>query len=556
MSEPSRSTLEKSVVVVGSGFGGCVTACRLAEAGYHVTVLERGREWTRYPRKVNDPWIFDSRKPEKWNGWVEFHIWRKMVVATGAGVGGGSLIYANLSLVAPESNFQQGWPKEITYQGLLPHYDEVGRVLGLEVLPDNQLNARTRLVREGAEAIGAGARFRKLDLAVRFAKDFPAPDPRRDTGERFLAEGQKQCVHCGNCDLGCQENAKNTLDFNYLKRARAAGAEVRSLHQVEYVEPIKGGYRVHFWVIDPRRHARKRGSIDAERVVLAAGSLGSTEILLRSRDQHRTLPRISRFLGHNWSSNGDFLTLADYPQRQIDPSFGPTISCGIDYLDADRTPRFIIEDGGLPPVLRNFRLYLWGNRLGRAFPPLRPLIEKRMEQVRARDDSAHTMPWFANGVDGSDGRLRLGRRWYTPWRRELLLNWNPAKSAELIDGIIAKHKELIKATGGERRSTWTWDLFRWLITPHPLGGCNLGNSPADGVVDHRGQVFEYPNLYVADGAVIPEAVGLNPSRTIAAVAERIAAIMLEEDGHRLKVRAPEKIVGAPETVETPAAPAA
>jgi cholesterol oxidase len=548
MSESSRPH-DRSVVIVGSGFGGSVTACRLAEAGYQVTVLERGRRWTRFPRGPNDPWIYDSRNPAKWNGWVEFHLWRKMAVATGAGVGGGSLIYANVSEIPPEHTFERGWPKEITYEVLKPHYDEAGRVLAVAKVPDGQLSERFRVVREAAEAIGDGARFRKLNLAVSFAEGWKPGEDSREVLHKQPVEArapqpvQGTCVHCGNCDLGCEFKAKNTLDFNYLWRAENAGAEVRSLCQVEHVEPVAGGYRVHYWEIDPKRRTRTRRTVSARRVILSAGSLGSTEILLRSREKH--LPRLSPFLGRNWSSNGDFLTFARYPGRRIDPSRGVTISCGIDYLRPDESPaQFMVEDGGLPPVLRNYLLYVWGNRLARALPPVRPFIRRRMEKLRHTDYAADTMPWFANGVDGADGRLRLGRRWYTPWRRELMLDWDLEASRAMFDGILAQHLQLTRATGGKPSLfRFFYELTHSLVTPHPLGGCNLGDTPETGVVNHAGEVFAYPDLYVADGAVVPEAVGLNPSRTIAAVAERIAAIILENDRRPL-FRAPEKLVGA------------
>ena len=148
-------------------------------------------------------------------------------------MGGGSLIYANVSEVPPEHTFARGWPKEITFETLKPHYDEAGRVLAVAKLPDTQLNERFRLVRDGAAAIGDAARFRKLNLAVSFS-DGPGTASRKVLHEQPVEARAPQpvqgtCVHCGNCDLGCEFKAKNTLDFNYLWRAENAGAEVRSL---------------------------------------------------------------------------------------------------------------------------------------------------------------------------------------------------------------------------------------------------------------------------------------------------------------------------------------
>jgi cholesterol oxidase len=138
------------------------------------------------------------------------------------------------------------------------------------------------------------------------------------------------------------------------------------------------------------------------------------------------------------------------------------------------------------------------------------------------------MPWFGQSMDAANGRLYLGREWAAPWRRNLKLDWDVTRSEATIDAMVEMHKRLSAATGGEPRVPPTWTLLKNLVTPHPLGGCNMGTTPADGVVDHRGQVFGYPGLFVADGAIVPRALGLNPSRTIAALAERIAAKITED----------------------------
>ena len=349
------------VIIVGSGFGGSVTACRLAEKGMKVLVLERGRRWeaSKYPRDVGDPWIYNHRHPEHENGWLDLRIYDHMMIAQGAGVGGGSLIYANISVEPKKELFNQGWPSEITYDELKPYYDRVGKMLNLQTIPDGQLAERTRLMKEGAEAIGHGDRFRKLPLAVTFDPDwsYQQDDPRNDkhskswTNDQGVQQGT--CVHCGNCCIGCQVKAKNTLDLNYLAWAEKKGAEVRPLHLVRYVQQENGGYRVFFDRLENRQCIQ--GSESAHKVIIASGSLASTELLLRCRDQYRTLPNVSRFLGHNWSSNGDFLTPAFYSKREVSPTYGPTITSAIDFLDGSvDNQQFFIEDGGFPDVLGDF----------------------------------------------------------------------------------------------------------------------------------------------------------------------------------------------------------
>jgi cholesterol oxidase len=518
------------VVVVGSGFGGSVTACRLAERGLGVLVLERGRRWepSSYPRALDDPWIFDPRYPERRNGWLDLRVFEDMIVAQGAGVGGGSLIYANVSVVPPPATFEAGWPPEITYAELAPHYATVGDMLGVATVPDNQEPERTRIMREAAAAIGAADRFRKVPLAVTFDPGFTyqRPDPtglhHSKTWTNRFGKEQGTCVHVGYCDIGCPVKAKNTLDLNYLARAESRGAEIRPLTLVRTVEPVAGGYLVHCDQLHEGRRTPDR--VRARRVVLSAGSLNSTEILLRARDQYRTLPHLSPRLGVNWSSNGDFLTPAWHRGRAVEPTIGPTITSAIDFLDGSRdSAAFFIEDGGFPDVLR---AYL-DRRLAR-MPLLgrwRGLIQWLRGTTRDWNLAREVMPWFAQGVDAADGRLRLRRPWYAPWRRILWLDWHIAASEPTISAIVRVHQALAHATGGRPEVPITWSLLRNLVTPHPLGGCNMAADGTQGVVDHAGAVFGYRGLYVLDGAIVPEAVGLNPSRTIAALAERAVALM-------------------------------
>jgi len=346
------------VIIIGSGFGGAITGCRLAEKGLKVLILERGRRWkkTDFPRGPEDPWIYDHNEPEIRNGWLDFRFMRDMLVAQGAGVGGGSLVYANVSVEAKQEIFKTGWPPEITYNELKPFYDRVGQMLNLQQVPDNQLPPKYQLMKEAAEKVGYANRFAELPLAVSFNPEFNyhAEDPfNNDKSKKFINDfgvEQGTCVHCGNCDVGCQVHAKNTLDLNYIPLAEKHGAEVRELHFVNYIAPEGTGYRVYFDRLKDGQ--RIPGNEAAAKVIVAGGSLNSTEILLRSRDQYKTLPNISRRLGDNWSSNADFISASfDHPEK-IYPTRGPTITARIDLFDGVvDNQRFIIEDGGLPDFL-------------------------------------------------------------------------------------------------------------------------------------------------------------------------------------------------------------
>ena len=506
-----------NVVIVGSGFGGAVAACRLAEAGQRVLVLERGRQWKpeQYPSVSGQNWIFDVHEPEKQHGWLDLRWFDDMAVAQGAGVGGGSLIYANVSVPPPRSTFEVRWPEAITYDELEPYVERVGQMLAVGPIPEGQRTKRWHFVRRGAEALGQLDRFDSLPLAVSFDQDYrpseledPTDDAHARSFKNQFGREQHTCIHLGDCDIGCRVQAKNSLDLNYLARATDKGAEIRPLHLVRNIEREGNRWRVRFRRID---QAMRSDSVSAERVVLAAGSLGSTEILLRSK-----LPGVSSALGRGWSANGDFLTPA-FSKEPADPTRGPTITARIDHTDGDvYGEALFIQDGGLPHLLDDFvgaslrKLpRVWQRRL-------RPLAEWS-EETRA---ASKIMPWFAQGIDASDGRLRMRRRFWLFGERRLDLDWDIKRSRSTIDAIVRLHKKLAEATGGTPMISPTWTLFRDLITPHPLGGCNMANGPRDGVVDHAGRVFGQDGLYVVDGAVIPRAVGRNPSRTIAAIAER------------------------------------
>jgi len=546
------------VIVIGSGFGGAITGCRLAEAGYQVLILERGRRWSHdethdnfFPRQLDDPkrWIWDNDNPAEYHGWIDLRAFPGMAVVQGAAVGGGSQIYANISVEAPLQAFenrpgQNRWPEAIRKPELQPYYDAVAREMKVREVPASQWSARTQLMKEAAEKIGAGDRFHTIPLAVRFddslhidpnSTDRPLRNPDSiKPNEYGIPQGH--CYHCGTCDIGCDVNARNTLDTNYLPRAEKHHAEIRDLHIVSSIEPTSSGYRVNYECIDKKNpHA---GSITARLVILAAGSLGSTELLLRCRDAG-SLKNLSPRLGQGWSSNGDFLTPALYPRDRMlpAPSEGLPISAVIDFLDGSfKGESFWIQDGGFPDLLaryveevgvfkQNVRTWLMLGSIRAALATTAPGF---VAKVRRDSPVSQIMPWFAQAVDGSDGVLGLKRPWWLFGRKKLHLKWDIAKSQKAIDAVVEMHKKLAHATGGTPLVPPSWSLSRDLITPHPLGGCGMADTPDRGVVNDRGEVFGHRNLYVADGAIFARAIGVNPSRTIGALAERIAAKIIAD----------------------------
>ena len=514
-------------IVIGSGFGGAITACRLAEKGMKVLVLERGRRWApkEYPRKAGDAWLFSEHQPARQNGWLDLRFFQNMTVAQAAGVGGGSLAYSNVALEAHPSLFTNGWPTEITYDELKPCYDRVSEMMNLQTVPDGQLTQRFKLAREAAEKLGHRDRLSKAPLAVSFSPDwnYQLSDPFNPRHSRTFtnAQGQQQgtCIHLGNCDIGCDVRAKNTLDLNYIPRAERRGADVRPLHLVRLIEPHDTGYRVVFDRIHEGRLIR--GEESAPRVFLAAGSLGSTELLLRG--EHRTLPNISGMLGQSWSANANVLSMATYADAtRVQQTIGPSISGVLDFMDGSPNgQRFVVEDDGFPNVLlSSLRACLDGGAgtdLGRS------VLAQIEEHVRGDERSRNMMVWLGAGMDAADGQLSLKRASLARKTRALNLRWKPEQSRSMVEAILTVHRSMTEATGGSLMPNPAWSLFKSLITLHPLGGCKMGVTAKTGVVDHLGQVFGYPNLYVVDGSILPTPTGRNPSHTIAALAERATA---------------------------------
>jgi cholesterol oxidase len=514
------------VVIIGSGFGGAITGCRLAQAGRSVCILERGKRWGKrdFPRTIGQ--VAQAFWGPGRYGLLDYRAFKRMDVLQASGVGGGSLVYSNVIMRAPTNVFQRGWPKGVCRETLEPYYDQVREMLEATPLPaavNGQLPTRTAAFLKAVRATGRTPE--QVDIAV-----YTGPDRLHPVS----GVPQSGCVWCGNCNLGCHIHAKNTLDLNYLALAEKHGAEVYPLHQADKIEPLEPGgakgYRVGFRTYDPNEPGKwAPGSVVGRTVLLAAGALGSTELLLRCRDQHRTLPRLGRALGERFSGNGDFALSGTFGMNQsVDPTHGACITAGVTWSTPEHT--IYIEDYGLPdPVI-------WF--LAGALPSSRGLTsilvflkdyllrrlgwygagqrEMSLEDLIRGGAATRFVTYLAMGQDAADGRLRLSAD-------RLDLEWDHRRSRHLFRDMEKALKELSRAMGGRYRPSplWSWPL-RKLLTAHPLGGCPMADSRGEGVVNCHGAVWDYPNLYVADGAIVPTALGVNPCMTISALAERIA----------------------------------
>ena len=549
------------VVVVGSGFGASVMSYRLAAAKKSVCVLERGKP---YP-----PGSF-ARSPRDFarNMWDPkaglfglFDIWsfRKLEGLVSSGLGGGSLIYANVLIRKDEKWFEddgrlpggEAWP--ITRHDLDPHYDQVESMLGAACYPFTDSTPKAQQFQEAATKLGL--EWDLPNLAVSFANgaDPPAPGiPITGSADNLHGLGRLTCQLCGECDIGCNFGSKNTLDFNYLSRAVEHDAEIRTLAEVRRIAPITGpGPRFSVTYLDhgPAAENPDDGlpspevTVTADALVLGAGTFGTTYLLLRNRS---AFPHISRTLGTRFSGNGDLLTFVrrsrstvdgvDVP-RWLEPARGPVITTAVrigDELDGDgATGRgFYLEEGGNPQFL-NWLIEAGGAahvgaRLGvflvrRALAHLlghpRSNVSSDVAALFNRGISSGTrFPVLAMGRDVPDGVMRLRGG-------DLAVDWDTRSSEEYFSRVQQTVEELAGALGA-KVSHWPLWLFKRVITVHPLGGCPMAVDANRGVVDPHGRVFNYPGLYVVDGSTMPGPVGPNPSLTIAAFANRAADAIL------------------------------
>jgi cholesterol oxidase len=515
------------VVVVGSGFGGGVTACRLAEAGRSVCVLERGRRFGRddfvdSPEEAPSLLFHDKLNPD---GLFDVRMMRDVTVITAAGVGGGSLVYANVQLRAPADVFDDRWPAAIDRAELEPWYDRTDEALEPRTTPPEPALDKARAF--AAMGRRAGREAELLPIAVHFG------DARENP---FSGVAQEGCQNLGRCDLGCPVHAKNTIDITYLARAESHGAEVHPSHLVSDLwPPERAGGR---WKVGFRDLAGESdGTVEAGTVVLAAGTLGSTRLLLENR---RRLAGLSPALGSRFSGNGDALGMAFDPAaedvRGARNDYGPVMTSKLDYT-ADR--RLIVADGGLPA---NFDVLLdiargvnvikgwkrWVVRLLKALTHL-GLSDQRLHpghvRVRERRSDTDALVFLMIGRDAADGQMRLTRLF-----RRLDIRWSKAGSAQLFRDLERTAKELAEAADAEPFYALDGGPLGTYATVHPLGGCPMADDAAHGVVDDMGRVHGQPGLYVLDGSIIPTALGVNPSKTIAALAERAAHRLAEELG--------------------------
>ena len=523
--------LDFDYIVIGSGFGGSVAAHRLTEKGYRVAVMEMGLRWTPENLPASNwslrRWIW--RPALGLHGFFNIEPFRHVVILHGCAVGGGSITYANTSLVPRNAVWDCGswagladWRTEMT-----DCYREAIRMLG--VCPNRVMGPADAILERAAEKAGVASTFYRTNVAVYQAPEGETPGATH-TDPYFGGEGPPRatCIGCGGCMMGCRYNAKNTLDKNYLYLAEKHGARVFAETRVVDVAPLNGsgggdGYEVRTvnslaWF---RRQPRR---FTAQAVIFAASALGTMDLLFRLKQRGR-LPALSAQLGNRVRTNAESLIGVRVPHSAQDLSTGVAIGSGIyidehTHIEATRYPAGSDCMGLLATPLADGRPG-W-NRVATWLGVLcRALLRHPLHTIRCLHPfgfARETLILLC--MQSTEGHIdmRLGRPWYWPFRKSLY------SRGRRVPTFIPAANEFARRTGrlagGTPMSMITEILFDIPGTAHILGGCPMGGSTGEGVVDHRHRVFGYENLYICDGSVLSANLGVNPSLTITALAER------------------------------------
>ncbi len=523
------------VLIVGSGYGASIMAARLAQKmkpGVRLAVLERGAEWVpgTMPDTLGDvakearlrPLGFRRRTVQNPIGLYNIVQTNELMIVSGSGLGGCSLVNASVALKPDRETFMQPqWPFALQDRDVLePYYERAAWELGVQCDPID-FSKKMRAERIAAERLrDIGCHFEAAGLTITRGQNNSLPI--------FNRQGilQRNCIDCGDCMIGCNVGAKNTLAMNYLPIAKRHGAMLFTQCEVRRIHKRNGHYVIEYWhhTRDPNGDvSTETRFVSSRMVILAAGSLGSSEILLRSRD---TGFCFSNTLGMNWTANGDALGFVD--NSQLCPSAGgiaaypgkhgpgPTIQSNLTYPSRHHLhDRVLIQDGAIASVYTQIIKMLFLDL-----------------------DLSTTLPLLGMGHDGQQGRVVL----HEDGNADVL--WPGLLKSPYRNKIRAEFELIAKAHGGKYRHLHP--PHDRMITVHPLGGCGMSDDPRSGVVDHRGRVYDlasggsinehgeyatHQGLYICDGAIYPTAIAVNPFFTIAAMAERNAQLLTLQPEH-------------------------
>jgi cholesterol oxidase len=519
-------------VIIGSGFGGSVSAMRLAEKGYSVLVLERGKRFddTDFPKTNWNIWKFLWLPALRCYGIMQLSFFHNILALHGDGVGGGSLVYANVLMRPDDAIFSHpSWRHLQDWKVILaPHYETAEHMLG--VGPNPRQWPADAVLKDIASEMGVQSTFHPTSVGVFFGSSQDV-EGQEVQDPYFDGQGPSRntCIHCGGCMVGCRYNAKNTLPKNYLYFAEKSGVKIlaeANTHNVIPIEPVEADgarYIVAYHHTTTWIHGREL-RVRARNVIFSAGTLGTLSLLFRCREVTQTLPHISIHLGELVRSNSEALLGVMSPNKQVDYSKGVAIT-SIFHADAKTAVEPVRYSAGSSfmrlisaPLINPNKILM-----KRLFSFLWMMISQPVVFLRTYvlpGWAKYTTILLAMQTEDNHLRMRLGRSWLTLFRRGLvtqLAEENPVPTHIEMGHYVTR--EFTRRIHGYPAGSIVEVLFDTPVTAHILGGVSFGRNDQEGVIGLDCQVHNYPGLYVVDGSIVPANPGVNPSLTITALAE-------------------------------------
>jgi len=519
-------------IVIGSGFGGSVSALRLAKKGYKVLVIESGRRY-RPQDFAKSNWNL-----RKWlwapqffcYGIQKIHMLKDVLILAGSGLGGGSLVYASTLLVPPDTYFNDpgwkdldpDWKKE-----LFPFYEKAKKMLGVTTNP--HLSAADDLLKDYAGEIGREDHFHPTEVGVFFGEPGKTvPDP------YFNGEGpaRRGCTKTGHCMVGCRDGGKNSLDKNYLWLAENMGVDILTDHKVNDVMALEnGGYEIRAKRVTGFLFKRTK-SFRSSGVVFSAGALGTNELLAKCKENGH-LKDISDVLGKSARTNSEVMTGLSAKRGSDFSPDGVAISSGLfvsenTHIEVVRYPKGSSVMNSLTTLLvdkEGDKSRTWQLILKILRHPLKFLSNFIPYGWAKRSVILLVMQTLHNRME-----LLRKRKWWSPFRKVLTSKSTGTKIPAYIREANEAARFMAKKIDGIPQSAITEVLFDMPVSAHILGGCVMGKDNTKGVTDKYHKVFGYENMYVIDGSIIPANLGVNPSLTITAMAERAMNYIPEKKG--------------------------
>ena len=503
-------------IIIGSGFGGSVASMRLAEKGYSVLTLEKGRRFNSgdFPKSNWNLKKYLWMPQIGFLGFQKLNLFKHAFILSGAGVGGGSLVYANTLMIPPKKFFSNNqWKKYNNWENVLkPFYETAGKMLGRTKF--NKQNTEDKILHEVAKDLGKENSFDNVYVGVYFNDDETPQDP------YFNGKGplRNPCTNCAGCMVGCRENAKNTLDKNYLWLAEKYGAKIQAETQVWKIEYKNNEYHIHTRKTAGLFPSKKQVFV-AKGLIVSGGVLGTVKLLLQQKYIYKTLPNLSEKIGESIRTNSETLCTATLSDKKLNNSiaissiFKPDKNTFIEivkYPNKSNVMRHLLTLATDKKGSNSLRVYHFFKRIAK-----NPILFFRM--FFNRHWAENTVVFLV--MQTFDNKMKFNlKKW--PFRNRLTLINNHQKKvpAYISVGQDIMHRFAQKANAYSQNSTFEI-LFNIPSTAHILGGTPMADKVENGVINSNFEVFNYPKMMILDGSVVQGNLGVNPSFTITALAE-------------------------------------